>query len=142
MPLGQSQDMPSPSCLEEGSPSVLISPNPLSALHRRFACARLSHSCLSGFSATFTTLAFDGSSSRWLENNTCLPTSKVPSCAPKNNRRCSYKTLSGLKIWVALYRPGSIPFSIRTFQAKVPNGKSTALMSGCCENGPKAPSFS
>src|SRR5712672_2850451 len=30
---------------EEGSPPVLTSPNPLSTLHRRFACARLSRPC-------------------------------------------------------------------------------------------------
>jgi hypothetical protein len=57
-----------------GHPPVLTSPNPLSTLHRRFACARLSQSCLpkscSDFSATFTTIAFDDSSSRWLEINT------------------------------------------------------------------------
>ena len=52
----------------------MTSPNPLSTLHRRFACARLSQSCLpkscSDFSATFTTIAFDDSCSRWLEINT------------------------------------------------------------------------
>jgi hypothetical protein len=40
-----------------------------------FACARLSQPCLSescpDFSATFTTVAFDNSSLRWLEINTC-----------------------------------------------------------------------
>src|ERR1700758_1648650 len=30
-----------------GQPPVLTSPTPLSTLHRRFACARLSQSCLS-----------------------------------------------------------------------------------------------
>src|SRR5580692_9094515 len=39
-----------------GQPPVLASSNPISTLHRRFACARLSQSCLpkscSGFSAT------------------------------------------------------------------------------------------
>jgi hypothetical protein len=48
----------------------LASPNPLSTRHQQFACARLSQSCLSksysDFSATFTTVAFDDSSSRWL----------------------------------------------------------------------------
>src|ERR1700716_3532767 len=53
-----------------GQPPVLASPNPLSTRHQQFACARLSQSCLSksysDFSATFTTVAFDDSSSRWL----------------------------------------------------------------------------
>src|SRR5438445_13311182 len=53
-----------------GQPPVLTSSNPLSTLQRRFACARLSQSCLpescSDFSATFTTIAFDDSSLRWL----------------------------------------------------------------------------
>ena len=57
-----------------GQPPVLTSPKPLSTLHRRFACARLSQSCLSksrsDFSATFTTIAFDDSSLRWLEIST------------------------------------------------------------------------
>src|ERR1700704_3267294 len=48
---------------EEGSPPVLTSSNPLSTLHRRFACARLSQPCLPescpGVSATLTTIAFD-----------------------------------------------------------------------------------
>jgi hypothetical protein len=52
----------------------LASPNPLSTRHQRFACARLSQSCLPkscfDFSATFTTIAFDDSSLRWLEINT------------------------------------------------------------------------
>src|SRR6202007_1216191 len=60
--------------LEEGSPPVLTSSNPLSTLHRRFACARLSQPCLPescpGVSATLTTIAFDISSLRWLEINT------------------------------------------------------------------------
>jgi hypothetical protein len=42
-----------------GKPPVLTSPNPISTLPKRFACARLSQSYLpqscSGFSATFTT---------------------------------------------------------------------------------------
>src|SRR5229473_1337713 len=56
------------------SPRVLTSPNPLSTLLQRFACARLSQSYLSkscsDFSATLTTMAFDRSSLRWLEINT------------------------------------------------------------------------
>jgi hypothetical protein len=52
----------------------LASSNPISTLHRRFACARLSQSCLPGSCpdvfATFTTIAFDDSSLRWLEVNT------------------------------------------------------------------------
>jgi hypothetical protein len=58
----------------QGQPPVLTSPNPLSTLPQRFACARLSQPCLTGsrpdFSATFTTVAFDHSSLRWLEINT------------------------------------------------------------------------
>jgi hypothetical protein len=50
------------------------SSNPISTLLQRFACARLSQPCLSesypDFSATFTTIAFDDSSLRWLEINT------------------------------------------------------------------------
>src|SRR5215472_7137050 len=42
----------------------------LSTLQKQFACARLSRPCLPGsspdFSATFTTIAFDDSSLRWL----------------------------------------------------------------------------
>src|SRR5258708_9370119 len=57
-----------------GNPPVLASPNPLSTRHQRFACARLSQSCLPkscfDFSATFTTIAFDDSSLRWLETHT------------------------------------------------------------------------
>src|SRR5215472_17299957 len=56
---------------EEGSPPVLTSPNPLSTLLQRFACARLSRPCLPksgpGVSATLTTTAFVRSSLRWLE---------------------------------------------------------------------------
>ncbi len=59
---------------EKGQPPVLTSPNPLSTLLQRFACARLSQSYLSkscsDFSATLTTMAFDRSSLRWLEINT------------------------------------------------------------------------
>jgi len=57
-----------------GQPPVLTSPNPISTLPKRFACARLSQSYLpescSDFSATFTTVAFDHSSLRWFEINT------------------------------------------------------------------------
>ena len=57
-----------------GQPPVLTSSKPLSTLHRRFACARLSQSYLpescSGFSATFTTVAFAHSSLRWFEIHT------------------------------------------------------------------------
>src|SRR3982074_3461807 len=64
---------------EEGSPPVLTSSNPLSTLHRRFACARLSQPCLPescpGVSATLNTIAFDNSSSRWLES--------TPDCRPR-----------------------------------------------------------
>ena len=46
----------------------------ISTLLQRFACARLSQPCLSescpDVSATFTTIAFDDSSLRWLEINT------------------------------------------------------------------------
>src|ERR1700730_15613806 len=63
-----------------GNPPVLTSSNPLSTRHQRFACARLSQSYLpksrSDFSATFTTIAFDDSSLRWLDNTADLPTSK------------------------------------------------------------------
>src|ERR1700694_2467020 len=56
-----------------GQPAVLTSSKPISTLHRRFACARLSQSYLpescSDFSATFTTMAFDHSSLRWFEIN-------------------------------------------------------------------------
>jgi len=63
-----------------GQSPVLTSPNPLSTLPQRFACARLSQSYLpkscSDFSATFTTMAFDDSSLRWFEINTdCRPRS-------------------------------------------------------------------
>ena len=57
-----------------GQPSVLTSSKQLSTLLQWFAYARLSQPCLTGscpaFSATFTTLAFDHSSLRWLEINT------------------------------------------------------------------------
>src|ERR1700730_53516 len=58
----------------KGQPPVLTSSNRISTLLQRFACARLSQSCLSkpcsDFSATFTTIAFDDSSLRWLEIST------------------------------------------------------------------------
>src|SRR6202165_1537986 len=57
-----------------GQPPVLTSSNRISTLLQRFACARLSQSYLSksrsDFSATFTTIAFDDSSLRWLEIST------------------------------------------------------------------------
>src|SRR5260221_13510418 len=57
-----------------GHPSVLTSSKQISTLLQRFAYARLSRPCLTGscpdFSATFTTMAFDHSSLRWLEINT------------------------------------------------------------------------
>jgi hypothetical protein len=65
---------PPSSSRKMGQPPVLTSSNPLSTLLQRFACARLSQSCLSkscsDFSATFTTIAFDDSSLRWLEIST------------------------------------------------------------------------
>src|SRR6516164_4280983 len=57
-----------------GQPPVLTSPKPISTLYRRFTYVRLSQSCLpkscSGFSATFTTVAFTDSGLRGLEINT------------------------------------------------------------------------
>src|SRR6266852_6368398 len=71
---------PPSSSRKMGQLPVLTSSNPLSTLLQRFACARLSQSCrsksCSDFSATFTTIAFDDSSLRWLEISTRLPTSK------------------------------------------------------------------
>src|ERR1700736_3271138 len=62
-----------------GQPPVLTSSNRISTLLQRFACARLSQSCLSkscsDFSATFTTIAFDDSSLRWLRS--------APDCRPR-----------------------------------------------------------
>jgi len=59
---------------KDGPPSVLTSSKQISTLLQRFACARLSQPCLTGsrpdVSATFTTIAFDDSSLRWLEINT------------------------------------------------------------------------
>src|SRR5258708_25527224 len=54
-----------PSCSRrQGQPPILTSSNPLSTLHRRFACARLSQPCLPescpGVSATLTTIACGG----------------------------------------------------------------------------------
>src|SRR6266566_8773019 len=73
MPLGQSQVSPE-LIPEEGSSPVLASPNPLSTLLRRFACARLSQPCLPascpGVSATLATTAFDRSGLRWLKIST------------------------------------------------------------------------
>jgi hypothetical protein len=52
----------------------LTSSNPLSTLHRRFACARLSQPYPLGLvptlAATLTTIAFDDSSLQWFETNT------------------------------------------------------------------------
>src|SRR6266481_8206994 len=66
-----------------GQPPVLTSSNPLSTLHRRFAYARLSQSCLpescSDFSATFTTIAFDDSSLRWLGDQHLIADLEGPS---------------------------------------------------------------
>ena len=54
---------PPSSSRKMGQPPVLTSSNRISTLLQRFACARLSQSCLSkscsDFSATFTTIAFD-----------------------------------------------------------------------------------
>src|ERR1700680_4593028 len=65
---------PPSSSRKMGQPPVLTSSNRISTLLQRFACARLSQSCLSkscsDFSATFTTIAFDNSSLRWLEIST------------------------------------------------------------------------
>ena len=69
-------------CLRTGavhSSPILTSSNPLSTLHRRFACARLSQPCLRkscpGVSATLATIAFDNSSLRWLADQAldCRP---------------------------------------------------------------------
>jgi hypothetical protein len=46
MPLGQYQDIPRAESRRKGHPPVLTSPNPLSTLLQRFACARLSRPCL------------------------------------------------------------------------------------------------
>ena len=71
MPLGQYQGIPRADPGGGVTPPVLTSPNPLSTLLQRFACARLSRPCLPkscpGVSATLTTSAFARSSLRWLE---------------------------------------------------------------------------
>src|SRR5712692_8014698 len=51
MPLGPSQDISQADPGGRVTPPVLTSPNPLSTLHRRFACARLSQPCLPGSSS-------------------------------------------------------------------------------------------
>ena len=51
MPLGQHSGQPPNSSREKGQPPVLTSSNPISTLHRRFACARLSQPCLPGSSS-------------------------------------------------------------------------------------------
>jgi len=48
MPLGQASGFSRADPGGKGQPPVLTSPNPLSTLHRRFACARLSQPCLPG----------------------------------------------------------------------------------------------
>src|SRR5260221_14355514 len=64
---------------EKGQPPVLTSPNPLSTLLQRFACARLSQSYLpesgSDFSATFTTMA--------LTTAACGGLRSTPDCRPR-----------------------------------------------------------
>src|SRR5438445_6061470 len=68
--------------LEEGSPPVLTSPNPLSTLLQRFACARLSQPCLPGscpdFSATLTTIASTAA---------CGGLRSAPDCRPRRTLR-------------------------------------------------------
>src|SRR5262245_54453770 len=80
-----------------GQPPVLTSPNPISTLLQRFACARLSQPCLPGscpgVSATRTTIAFDNSSLRWLEIDTCLPNSKGPPSSPVQLRAAGQTAL-------------------------------------------------
>src|SRR5215472_6441916 len=74
MPLGQASGFFPSRSRKKWHPPVSTSPNPLSTLHRRFACARLSQPCLPGsgpdVSATLTTIALDDSSLRWLETCT------------------------------------------------------------------------
>src|SRR4029077_6335354 len=60
-----------PNCSRrKGQPPALTSPKPLSTRHRRFTYVRLSQSCLPescpDFSTTFTTMAFNHSSLRWI----------------------------------------------------------------------------
>ena len=68
MPLGQSQCIPE-LIPEDGCPFECLM---LLTLKQRFACARLSQSCLHSFdfSATFTTVAFDHSSCGGLRSTT------------------------------------------------------------------------
>ena len=69
MPLGQTSGQPPNSSRRKGHPPVLTSSNPLSTLHQRFACARLSGPYLPGscpdVSATLTTIALYDSSLQW-----------------------------------------------------------------------------
>src|SRR6476659_2121176 len=69
-PLGQYQGIPRAGPRGRVAPPALPSPNPLSTLLQRFACARLARPYLPescpGVSATLTTTAFDRSSLRWL----------------------------------------------------------------------------
>jgi len=53
MPLGQSQDIPRADPKGRAQPLVLTSSNPLSTLHRRFACARLSRPACRNLVPTF-----------------------------------------------------------------------------------------
>src|SRR6266436_9648275 len=100
-----------------GQPPVLTSPNPLSTLPQRFACARLSQSCLpescSDFSATFTTIAFDDSSLRWLGDQHLIADLEGPSFISRtvthrrvDRRYSSHKTHSACSAgcWVARHR--------------------------------------
>jgi len=70
MPLGRSQVILRASSRRMGHPPVLTSPNRISTLLQRFACARLSRPCLPGSSSRrFHNVhhhAFDNSSLRWL----------------------------------------------------------------------------
>src|SRR5713101_3226469 len=78
MPLGQSQDIPQTDPRGVATPRFWhhlirfrhVISGSLALASLKFACARLSQSYLpksrSDFSATFTTIAFDDSSSRWL----------------------------------------------------------------------------
>ena len=65
---------PPNSSREKGQPPVLTSSNPLSTLHQRFACARLSGPYLPGsrpdFSTTLTTIPLYDSSLQWFEART------------------------------------------------------------------------
>ena len=66
MPLGQPSGQLPNSSREKGQPPVSTSSNPLSTLHQRFACARLSQPYLPrsrpDFSATLTTIVLNNSS--------------------------------------------------------------------------------